>query len=88
MENLCHGAAGDIGTLLGQAAIMEVFSGMLGVSQVHIGNDVHDPAVGFLGQALILAAVAGFHVENGNMQPLGGDGRNRGWAYRTFLPWH
>ena len=51
---------------------------MLGVSQIHVGNDVHDPAVGLLGQALVLAAVAGFHVEDGDVQPLGGNGGQAG----------
>ena len=51
---------------------------MLGVCQINIGNNIHDAAVGFLRQALILTAVAGFHVENGNMQPLGRNGRQAG----------
>ena len=51
---------------------------MLGVSQVHIGDDIHDPAVGLLGQALILAAVAGFHVEDGDVQTLGCNSRQAG----------
>ena len=43
---------------------------MLGIRQVHVGNDVHDPAVRLFRQALILAPVARFHVENRNMQTL------------------
>ena len=43
---------------------------MLGVSHIHIGDDVHDAAVRLLGQALVLAAVAGLHVEDGDVQPL------------------
>ena len=46
---------------------------MLRVGHVYIGDDVHDTAVRFLRQAFILAAVAGLHVENGDMQPLGTD---------------
>ena len=57
---------------------MQIPPGMLGVGQVHIGDDIHDPAVGLLGQALVLAAVASFHVENGNVQPLGSNGREAG----------
>ena len=71
MQYLCHGRAGHIGALLGQAVICQIPTGMLRVTQVNIGDNVHDPAVGLLGQALILTAVAGFHMEDGNMQPLG-----------------
>ena len=57
---------------------MQIPPGMLGVGQIHIGDDIHDPAVRLLGQALILAAVAGFHMENGDVQPLGSDGGQAG----------
>ena len=43
---------------------------MLGVGHIHIGDDVHNPAVRLLRQALVLAAVAGLHMEDGNMQTL------------------
>ena len=46
---------------------------MLRVGHVHVGNDIDDTAVGFLGQALVLAAVAGLHVENGDMESLCSD---------------
>ena len=46
---------------------------MLGIGKVDVGDDVHDAAVGLLRQALILAAVAGFHVEDRDVQPLGAD---------------
>lgn len=47
---------------------------MLGVGQVHVGDDVDDAAVGLLGQALVLAAVARLHVEDGDVQAFGRDG--------------
>jgi len=47
---------------------------MLGIGQVHVADHVHDAAVGLLGQALVLAAVARLHVEDGDMQALGRDG--------------
>lgn len=50
---------------------------MLGVGQVDVGDHVDDAAVGLLGQALVLAAVARLHVEDGDMQALG---RDRGQA--------
>ena len=51
---------------------------MLGICHIDIGNDVHDAAVGLLGQALILAAVARFHVKDRDVQPLCRDGGKAG----------
>ena len=73
MQHLGHGATCDIGALLGQATVGEVAAGMFAVSHVHVGDDVDDAAVGLLGQAFVLAAVAGFHVEDGDMEALGAD---------------
>ena len=39
---------------------------------------VHDAPVGLLGQALVKAAVARLHMEDGDMQALGGDGGQAG----------
>ena len=75
MQHLSHGGTGHIGALLRQAGVGQIAAGVLGVSHVHVGDDIHDAAVRFFGQALVLAAVAGFHVENGNVQPLGTDDR-------------
>ena len=74
VQHLCHGTARYIHPFLGKAALMEIFSGMLGICQVHIGNDIHDPPVRLLRQALVLAAVSRFHVEDRNMQTLRRDG--------------
>lgn len=73
VEHLGHGAACHIGTLGRQAAICEVAASVLGIAEVDIADDVHDATVGFLGQALVLAAVAGFHVEDGDVQTFGTD---------------
>lgn len=73
VENFCHGGPCDIGALLGQAAVGEVSSCVLRIGHVHVGNDIDDTAVGLLGQALVLAAVAGLHVENGDMESLCSD---------------
>ena len=70
VEHFGHGAASDVGALLGQTVFRQVTAGVLRIAQVHVGNNVHDAAVGLLGQALVLAAVAGFHVEDGDVQPL------------------
>ena len=77
-EHFGHGGAGDIGALLGEAAVGEVAAGVLGVSEVDVGDDIDDAAVGLLGEAFVLAAVAGFHVEDGDMQALGADDAQAG----------
>ena len=73
VENFCHGGPCDIGALLGQTAVGEVSSCVLRVGHIHVGDDIDDTAVGLLGQALVLAAVAGLHVENGDMESLCSD---------------
>ena len=78
VEHFGHGAAGDVGALLGQAVLRQVTAGVLRVAQVHVGDNVHDAAVGLLRQALVFAAVAGFHVEDGDVQPLGADDAEAG----------
>ena len=78
VQHFCHGRAGDVGTLTGQAAFGEVTAGVLGICHVYIGDDVDDAAVGLLGQALVLAAVARFHVEDGDVQALGADDAQAG----------
>ena len=44
---------------------------MLAVGHVHIADDIDNPAVGFLRQALVLASVSSLHVEDGDVQALG-----------------
>ncbi len=73
VQNFGHGAARNVGAFLGQAAVGQVAAGMFRISHVHVADDVHDAAVGFLWQALVLAAVARFHVENRDVQTLGRD---------------
>ena len=73
-QDLRHGRSGNVGALRGAAGILQVAAGVLGVCQVDVGDHVDDAAVGLLGQALVLAAVAGLHVEDGDVQALGRDG--------------
>ena len=73
-QDLRHGRARDVGALRGAAGVLEVAAGVLGVGQVDVGDHVDDAAVGLLGQALVLAAVARLHVEDGDVQALGRDG--------------
>ncbi len=73
MQNLGHRRARDVCTLLREAAVGKIAACVLTIGHIHVGNDVHNPAVGFLGQALVLAAVTGLHMEDRNMQALGSD---------------
>ena len=75
VQNFGHGATGHVGAFLGQAAIGQVTASVFGVSHIHITDDIHDAAVGLFRQAFVLATVAGFHVENRDVQALGRDGR-------------
>ena len=75
VQNFSHGAAGHIRAFLGQAAVSKVAASVFGVGHVHVADDVHDAAVGLFGQAFVLAAVAGFHMENRDVQALCGNGR-------------
>ena len=43
---------------------------MLGVGEIDIGDDIDNPPVRLLRQALVLTAVTGLHVEDGNVQSL------------------
>ena len=73
VQHFCHRGAGDVGALFGEAGVGEVTAGVLAVGHVHVRDDVHDAAVGLLGQAFVLATVAGFHVEDRDMETLGAD---------------
>lgn len=78
VEHLGHGGAGDVGAFLGQPTVGQIATCMLGVAEVDVGDDVDDASVGLLGEALVLATVAGLHVENGDVKALGGDCREAG----------
>ena len=75
MQHFRHRRSGYIDALFRQTAFMQILSRMLRIRQVDIGNDIDDPAVCFFRQTFVFAAVPGFHMENGNMQTLGGDRR-------------
>ena len=68
MKHFGHWRACHVGALFGEAAIGEVSAGVLAVAEVYVGYDVDYSAVGFLGEAFVLAAVAGFHVEYGYVE--------------------
>lgn len=73
-QHLSHGRARDVGALGCAAGVLEVAACVLGVGKVDVGDHVDDASVGLLGQALVLAAVARLHVEDGGVEPLGRDG--------------
>ena len=73
-QHLSHGRARDVGALGCAAGVLEVAACVLGVGKVDVGDHVDDASVGLLGQALVLAAVARLHVEDGDVEPLGRDG--------------
>lgn len=73
VQHLRHRGAGDEGPLLGHPALYEVPPRVLRVAEVDVRDDVHYPSIGLLGQALVLAAVAGLHVEYGYVESLGSD---------------
>jgi len=74
VQHLKHGAAGFDDAVGGEAFAQQIFAGNAAVSEVDVGDVVNDFSVGFFGYALVEAAVAGFHVEDGDVALLGGDG--------------
>ena len=78
VQHFCHGRAGLVGALLGQAGICQILPGELGIAHIHVGDHIHDTAIGLLGQALVLAAVACLHVKQRDVQPLRRDGGQAG----------
>lgn len=77
-QHLRHGRPRHERALRCAAGGGEPAARVLGVGQVHVGDHVHDAAVGLLRQALVLAAVARLHVEDGDVQALRRNGREAG----------
>ena len=78
VQHFCHGRASDVCALLGQSAVGEVATGVFRVCHVHIADNINDTAVGLLGQTLVLAAIACFHVEDRDVQTLGANNAKAG----------
>ena len=74
MQDLGHWGSRHVSSLLREPAFSQITSCMLRIGQIHIGDDIHNTAVRLLRQAFILAPVAGLHVEDRDMQTLGGNG--------------
>ena len=90
MQHLRHRGACHIGTLLRQPRIGKIAARVLAVGEVDVGNDVDDTTIGFLGKALVLAAVTRFHVEDRDVQALCADDAQTGvgiaeYQYRIGL---
>lgn len=77
-QHLGHGGPRHERALGGAPRVLEPAAGVLGVGEVHVRDDVDDPAVRLLGEALVAAAVARLHVEDRDVKPLGGDGGEAG----------
>ena len=73
MQHLRHRAAHHIGALFRYARGIQIAPGVFGIAEVYIGGHIHNPAVRLLRQTLIKAAVARLHMEDGDVQPLGGN---------------
>ena len=78
VKHLRHRGTGDICALLRQTALGKIPPRVLGICHIDVGDYIDDPAVCLLRKTLVLAAVAGFHVEDRNMQPLCRDSRQAG----------
>ena len=78
VQDFRHRRAGDVGTFLREAAVGKITACVLAVSHVDIGDNVDNPPVRLLWQALVLTAVAGLHMEDGDVQPLGADDAEAG----------
>ena len=78
MQHLRHRRAGHVRALLRKARVCQVAAGVLRIGHIDIGDNVYNTAVRLLRQALILATVAGLHVEDRDVQPLRSDDRETG----------
>ncbi len=73
VQYLRHGAAHHEGALLRDPRGVQIAPCVLGIAEVHVRGHVHNAAVRLLWQALVKAAVSRLHVEDRDVQPLGGD---------------
>ena len=75
VQDFRHGRTGLVGAFLGQSGVRQILPGELGIAHIHVRNHIHDAAIGLLGQALVLAAVACLHVKQRDVQTFCTDGR-------------
>ena len=73
VQDLSHRRARHVCALLRQSTVRQVPAGVLGVGEIDIGDDIDNPPVRLLRQALVFATVASLHMENRDVQPFGAD---------------
>lgn len=78
VEDLFHGAAGEVDPAVWKSFGDEMAAGVFGVDEVEIGDVVDDAAVDLFGDVEVVAAVAGLHVENRDVHALGHVGGEAG----------
>ncbi|MPN37649.1 hypothetical protein SDC9_185169 [bioreactor metagenome] len=69
-KHLAHRRAGDEQKLAVEPLGKQVSAGVLRIGQIHVADAVHDHAVDHLRHVPVPAAVARFHMENRNLEPL------------------
>lgn len=73
VQNFGHRASCDVSPLFRESAVGKVTPCVLAVGHIHVADDVHNSAVGLLRETLVLATVAGFHMEYRDVEALGAD---------------
>ena len=70
IQHFFHRAAGEVYPSVLYSFRKQMTAGMFGIYQVKVGNMIDHTAVYFFGHIEIEAAVAGFHMKNGDMHTL------------------
>ena len=74
VDDFLDGVAGDVDPIGGKTLGEQIRAAVLGVGQKHRAGVIDDPPVDLLGHAIVVAAVAGFHVIDGDPHPASHDG--------------
>jgi hypothetical protein len=75
LDYLMDGITDDEDPIAADALAQEVFPAALRIRHQHRAAVVDDPAIDFLGHAVVVAAIAGFHVQDGDAETTGHDSR-------------
>jgi hypothetical protein len=71
IQNFEHGGAGEVDASMRESFGDEMTTGMLGVDKIEVGNVINDPPVDLLRDVEVETAIAGLHMKDWNMKPLG-----------------